>query len=182
MTEYNPGEELVMLVDRHNNVVGRAKRKAVRDDNMRHRCTFIIVKNPRTGLLVVQKRTMIKDYCPGYYDATTGGVMQVGEDYQESAQRELNEELGIADVSLEHLFTFLYEDNLTKVWGGVFLCLWDGDISTLNLQPEEVESVTEMSAEDILERAEKGETFTPDSTAAIKKYLEYCKNPKPFSK
>ena len=31
--------------------------------------------------LVVQKRTDIKDYCPGYWDACTGGVMQEGEEY-----------------------------------------------------------------------------------------------------
>lgn len=30
---------------------------------------------------MVQKRTDIKDYCPGYWDPCTGGVLEQGEEY-----------------------------------------------------------------------------------------------------
>jgi isopentenyldiphosphate isomerase len=34
--------------------------------------------------LIVQKRTDTKDYCPGHWDACTGGVIQEGEEYHEA--------------------------------------------------------------------------------------------------
>ena len=36
---------------------------------------------------------MLKDYCPGYFDLVTGGVVGAGEDDDLSASRELAEEL-----------------------------------------------------------------------------------------
>jgi 8-oxo-dGTP pyrophosphatase MutT (NUDIX family) len=39
---------------------------------------------------------MLKDWCPGHFDLVTGGVVGAGEDDDESAQRELLEELGIS--------------------------------------------------------------------------------------
>jgi 8-oxo-dGTP pyrophosphatase MutT (NUDIX family) len=35
--------------------------------------------------------------------------------YTQSAKRELEEELGIADADMFHMFDFLYEDDTTKV-------------------------------------------------------------------
>ena len=35
----------------------------------------------------IQKRTAIKDYCPGYYDLASGGVMADGETEYENAKR-----------------------------------------------------------------------------------------------
>ena len=50
------------------------------------------------GRYLIQKRVDFKDYCPGYYDLVTGGVVDAGEDDDYSAGRELAEELGIEDV------------------------------------------------------------------------------------
>ena len=56
----------------------------MRTERLPHRCSYILVFNSR-GELWVQKRTMIKDIYPGYWDPAAGGVMQVGESYEESA-------------------------------------------------------------------------------------------------
>jgi isopentenyldiphosphate isomerase len=98
-------DEIVVIVDEHNNVVGAAPRRQMRAQRLPHRSTYILVFNAQ-GALYVQKRTMTKDVFPGYYDPAAGGVVLAGESYEASAQRELYEEMGIRDVPLTPLFTF----------------------------------------------------------------------------
>ena len=102
-------EEKVCIVDAKNNVVGAAPRGQMRAQVLPHRATFIFVRRS-TGELVVQKRSTLKDFCPGFYDVATGGVVGEGESYEENARRELEEELGVpCGVPLEHCFTFYVE-------------------------------------------------------------------------
>jgi isopentenyldiphosphate isomerase len=159
--------EIVAIVDAQNNVVGAAPRWEMRANRLIHRSTYILVFNPE-GALYVQKRTMSKDIFPGYYDPATGGVVLAGESYEESARRELAEELGICTVPLTRLFAFFFEDERTQVWGGAFCCVYDGP---LTLQAEEVESVSLMTSDEIFHRA-KTEQFTPDGLYVVQRYHE----------
>ena len=52
---------------------------------------------------------MIKDYCPGFLDPMTGGVVQFGETFAENAERELFEEMGVKGIPLTDLGTFYFE-------------------------------------------------------------------------
>ncbi|MBI9073005.1 MAG: NUDIX domain-containing protein [Melioribacteraceae bacterium] len=49
-----------------------------------------------------------------------GGVVSAGEEYDDSAKRELAEELGITNIELIPHFKFFYEDGKNKVWGKVY--------------------------------------------------------------
>ncbi|KAF1323946.1 putative nudix hydrolase yfcd, partial [Globisporangium splendens] len=133
--------------------------------NLPHRASYIVIKNS-SGAYYVQRRTMIKDYCPGYLDPMAGGVVQYDESFEDNAAREAEEEMGVKGVPLTYIDTFYYEDQRTRVWGGLFECTYDG---SLTLQAEEVDEVLEMSADEILQR--RGE-FTPDGIFAFEKYLE----------
>lgn len=159
--------EIVAIVDAQNNVVGAAPRWEMRANRLIHRSTYILVFNPE-GALYVQKRTMTKDVFPGYYDPATGGVVLAGENYEESALRELEEELGIRNVPLIRLSDFYFADERTQVWGGVFSCVYDGP---LLLQAEEVESVSLMTVDEIFQRAQ-AEQFTPDGLYVVQRYHE----------
>ncbi len=108
---------------------------------------------------------MIKDYCPGFLDPMAGGVVQFGEEMEENAYREAQEEMGVDGVLLRHVDTFFYEDSRSVVWGGMFECTYDGE---LTLQKEEVDEVLLLSTEEILSRAQE---FTPDGIYAFKRYL-----------
>ncbi len=163
----NPADEIVALVDAHNNVIGTAPRREMRANNLPHRSTYVLVFNSQ-GELYVQKRSRTKDLFPGYYDPLTGGVMLAGENYEDSAKRELEEELGIRDVPLTWQFAFYYTDARTRVWGGVFSCRYDGEIV---LQAEEIESGAFLPIHDILRRAAI-DPYTPDSLYALSRYLE----------
>lgn len=52
---------------------------------------------------------MIKDYCPGFLDPFSGGVVQIDESFQENAYRELLEEMGVKGIELKDLGEFYYE-------------------------------------------------------------------------
>ncbi len=162
----NPADEIVAIVDEHNNVVGSAPRREVRAKRLPHRSTYILVFNSQ-GELFVQKRTMTKDVFPGYYDAVTGGVVLAGESYEENAARELAEELGVRDVLLTWLFNFFFTDARASVWGGVFSCVYDGDMV---FQEEEVESGMFMPIDAILRHAQTA-PYTPDGLYALERYL-----------
>src|SRR5215510_3946872 len=163
----SPADEIVVIVDEDNNVVGAAPRREMRAQRLPHRSTYILVFNAQ-GELYVQKRTMTKDVFPGYFDPATGGVVLAGESYVESAVRELEEEMGIREVPLVNLFDFYFEDEHARVWGRAFSCEYDGKIVP---QAEEVEYVEMMTIDDILRRAET-EQFTPDGLLVVRRYLE----------
>ena len=162
-----PAEERVAIVDEQNRVVGSAPRREMRARRLPHRATYILVFNSR-GELCVQKRTQSKDVFPGYWDVAAGGVVLAGEAYEESAGRELAEELGVRGMPLEPLFEFYYADERTRVWGSAFRCVYDGD---LVLQEDEVEGVEWMRVEEVSRRA-ASEPFTPDGLLVLRRYLE----------
>ena len=70
----------------------------------------------------MQKRSPLKDYAPGFWDLTTGGVVGQGESDEINAQRELAEELGLKEGQLdfESHGTFKFEGE-TKVFANMFI-------------------------------------------------------------
>ena len=114
----------------------------------------------------MQQRSDEKDYCPGYFDVPTGGVVAAGESDEDCAERELREELGLSLLgdtsvrllSLRYLDTYFYEDELTRC----FYSLWEAEISAsvtdagaqLALQAEEVAGVRMMTAAQVFAESE----------------------------
>lgn len=161
-------DELVDVVDECNVIVRRGVTRAeMRRENLIHRCSFVLVFNSQ-GELYVQRRVSFKETYPSHYDPAPGGVVGSGETYEENALRELEEEMGIRDVSLEQLFDFYYEDDVTKVWGRAFKCMYDGPFV---LQECEVESGEFLELERVQNLLNK-EKVCPDSAVALRKYLE----------
>ena len=159
-------DETVLIVDLDNNETGSAPRYEMRAKGLPHRAAYILVFNSR-GELFVQKRTMSKDIYPGYYDVAAGGVVMAGESYDQSAAREIEEELGIREIPLTPHFTFNHEDDSNLVWGRVYSCIYKGEIT---LQEEEIESGFFMTPEKVLALSET-EPFTPDGIYVLKRYL-----------
>ena len=150
--------EPVIIVDRQNRVTGSAPRWLMRRDRLIHRATYIIVRNPEHAILI-QKRTLRKDIYPGFLEMAAGGVVRLGESYQESAMRELEEETGIRGIPLKDLFDFYFTDNSNRVWGRVFTCAWEGH---LKFQEEEVEWGIFFSPQQLTTKIRR-DNFTPDN-------------------
>ncbi len=163
----NAGDEIIIIVDADNKETGTAPRHVMREKGLPHRATYILVFNSR-GEIFVQKRTAGKDIYPGCFDVAAGGVVLAGESYEESAARELAEELGIRDVPLTRHFDFYHQADNNRVWGRVYSCVYDG---ILILQEEEVESGTFLPVERVVAMSATA-PFTPDGLHVLKRHLE----------
>ena len=159
--------EIVTIVDENNVAIGAESRFKMRKFGLIHRANYILVFNTKQKIFI-QKRTATKDVYPGFYDAVSGGVVLSGETYLESAQRELEEELGIKNIPLIFLFEFFFKDVKMRVWGSAYSCVYDGEII---LQKEEIESGDYLPIEDVLLMSEQM-PFTPDGLYVLKRYLK----------
>jgi len=166
----NQGEESVLIVDEQNHVVAQVSRRLMREGRLSHRASYILVFN-RNREIFVQKRTMSKDIYPGYLDVAAGGVVMAGESYEESARRELAEELGIARASLKCHGDFYHETGSNRVWGRVFACTKEGPFV---LQPEEVAAGFFIGLDEIRVLS-KQENFTPDGLIALQMVLDHAR-------
>jgi 8-oxo-dGTP pyrophosphatase MutT (NUDIX family) len=162
--------EIVLIVDENNQVLGAKPRSTMRRMNLPHRASYILVFD-RSERLFVHKRSQSKDVFPGYYDIAAGGVVKKGETYRQSAERELFEELGIRGVPLIDLFECFYSDESCRVWGRVYRCEYNGKIT---LQKEEIESGQFMTVADILSTPEN-QRITPDSLQILQRYVQMHK-------
>jgi isopentenyldiphosphate isomerase len=160
------GDELVDVVDERDQVVDRVARREVRRRNLRHRCVYILVFNSG-GQIFVHQRTTTKDVFPGFWDATVGGVLAAGEDYDTGASRELQEELGIEAAAPRRLFPLRYEDDTNRIVGMVYSCMWDGP---LRLQASEVAAGEWLDLDVVFERTAR-QPFCPDGLEALRLYL-----------
>jgi len=164
---YVPAEEIVQIVDRDNRVTDALPRHLMRSGGLIHRASYILVFNHRQEIFV-QKRTTTKDIYPGYWDVAAGGVVLALESYEQSASRELTEELGVSGIPLTPLFDHYFEDATNRVWGRVFRCTHEGPFT---LQPEEVESGCFMPIPQILESSLR-EPFTPDGILILRRLAD----------
>ena len=89
------------VVDEKDEVRGHAARSEVHGNNFRHRAVHILIFN-RAGDLYLQRRSRWKDRHALKWDSSAAGHVAAGESYDETARRELKEELGL-DVPLERI-------------------------------------------------------------------------------
>lgn len=94
LSEGNDPAEKLALVDENDLVVGALPRAEVHGNNLRHRAVHIFLFN-RAGELLLQKRSRWKDRHPELWDSSAAGHVNAGEEFDQTAARELKEELGV---------------------------------------------------------------------------------------
>lgn len=87
-------EEIFDIVNEQDQVIGQLPRSQVHAEKHLHRAVHVFVFNTR-GELLLQKRSADKDEYPHCYTSSASGHVSAGETYDETAPRELAEELGI---------------------------------------------------------------------------------------
>ncbi|CAM5566036.1 putative Nudix hydrolase [Streptomyces spiroverticillatus] len=163
----NPSEEILDVVDEHDDVVGQAPRGEVYARGLRHRCTFIRVRDAE-GRIFVHRRTPTKLVYPSLYDMFVGGVVGAGESYDAAALREAQEELGVSGLPQpEFLTKFLYEGaDGQSWWSAVYEVRCEVPVDP---QVEEVAWHTFLTEEELARRAGGGPDaweWVPDGLAA----------------
>jgi 16S rRNA (adenine1518-N6/adenine1519-N6)-dimethyltransferase len=93
-TAAQTASERFQVVDENDQIIGDAPRGEVHGNNLRHRAVHVFIFN-RQGELFLQKRSPGKDRHPLLWDSSAAGHVDAGEAYDETASRELEEELGV---------------------------------------------------------------------------------------
>ncbi|MFG2967155.1 NUDIX hydrolase [Streptomyces sp. NPDC048288] len=159
-------DEILDIVDEHDQVIGQSPRGEAYARGLRHRCVFIQARDP-AGRLFVHRRTATKLVFPSLYDMFVGGVVGAGESYDTAALREAEEELGVTGLPQPtFLFKFLYHNGTGQSWWcAVYEALCD-----LPVQPqvEEVAWHTFLTDEELTARLGDWE-WVPDGLAAWEK-------------
>ncbi|WP_016905240.1 NUDIX domain-containing protein [Streptomyces xiaopingdaonensis] len=102
-------DELLDIVDPHDNVLTQRPRGEAYAERLRHRSVSIRVRDP-LGRLFVHRRTPEKLIFPSRYDLVVGGVVGAGESYDDAALREAEEELGVQGLPApQPRLKFLFE-------------------------------------------------------------------------
>jgi isopentenyldiphosphate isomerase len=116
----SPKEEYLEIVNEVNQAIGIASRFDIHQKGLRHRSVHIFIINSR-GDLYLQLRSPYKDQYPEHWDSSAAGHTDPGESPEETARRELLEELGLT-VSL----TQVLEHPACQETGWEFVTLFEG--------------------------------------------------------
>ena len=161
-------EELVGIVDETGREVAAVPRSVMRRDNLLHRATAVVVRDP-SGRVYVHRRTDTKDVYPGMYDCCAGGVVAAGEEVDDAASRELAEELGIVGAPLRRLFVASYADEHTRYHAYVYETSWDGPV---HWQADEVAWGDWLTVQELRELLDDPDRpFVPDTRALLTGWL-----------
>lgn len=127
--------EVFDVVDLDDKVIGEATRGQTHNNkNLIHRSVGIAVFN-RRGKIFLQRRSMTKDTDALLWTISCSGHVLKGENYQETAYRELTEELGIEGSVLNFLIKYIFYGEKETEMVTLYKINYDGEIA---LQTEEI--------------------------------------------
>jgi isopentenyldiphosphate isomerase len=92
-------ESLVQVVDENDRPIAGATKQELWTQGLIHRIVRVIVEDAQ-GRILLQKRAAHKQPFPNRWDLSASGHVDVGEEYEQAALRELHEELGLSKVML----------------------------------------------------------------------------------
>ncbi len=154
--------EILAVVDETDNVIDQRPRHEIHQQGLRHRAVHILVFNRQSALLL-QKRSMRKDLNKGLWDTSAAGHVDLGEDYDHSAVRETEEELGINVAGdLQRLFKLNPVPELGMEFVQVYRCVHEGPFDPA---PDEIDQLQWFTVKEITQRVEMN---GPDITETFK--------------
>ncbi len=163
-----PAEELFDLVDEHDAVIGQLPRSQVHAEKRLHRAVSIFVLNSR-GELLIHRRSTTKDEYPSLFTSSALGHVTSGETYDETAPRELWEELGIT-ATLRHIATFPASPDSANEFTAFYEATTD-DVP--NPDPREIAAIEWCDVATLAQRVERQpEEFTPPFRLLFRWWLD----------
>ena len=166
----------ITFVDKSDNPIGAGTRQEASQKGLICRIARIFVFNSK-GQLLLQKRGPNVSV-PNKWDDSTAGHVDEGEDYLETAHRELAEEMGIKNVVLTKVakyYTERFDPNDSRIVGRRFNTLYttvyDGEVTP---DPEEVAGAQWINLPE-LEKwlAERPDDFADGFKSAFKEFKKY---------
>lgn len=130
--------EYVTLVDEHDNVIGSKDRDELTDDD-RWRIITIWITNSKNQVLLAQ-RALTKRINPGKWGPAVAGTVEHGDSYEQTAERELTEEIGVK-ANLTPGKVLFYKSALGKRACKAFTATVDLPIEAITIPADEVAAV-----------------------------------------
>lgn len=163
----DPGDELVDVVDEHDNVIEVVTRREMRARVLRHRAVYIAVQGS-DGRLLVHQRSFAKDVRPGAWDIAVGGVVSAGESYESAAVRELAEEIGVTGVTPTPIGGGTFGDEFYELIGRCYHVVHDGPFEFADGEVIQARWVDAAELADLL----RDEDVVSDSIALLLDHLD----------
>lgn len=164
------GEEYLDIVDEQDNLIGRNTRKKVHDEFQIHRGVHVLIINSK-GKLLLQKRSLNKDYYPGFFDISVGAQVVACESYLETAVREIKEELGFQPQKLIKICDYKSYSTRQRENRRLFVCHFEGPFE---IDKNEVEFVEFFSPKTIKEEIEGNKKqFTEGFKISFDRYFKF---------
>jgi isopentenyldiphosphate isomerase len=160
-------EEIITVVDEEDNIIDEKPRKEVEEKNLIYRSGSAIVVNGE-GKIFVHQRSKRKALYPGMWDVKVGGMVSAGETYEETAKRELYEEIGVGEANLTFLFSQKMRSGTNNVNRKVFKCIWNGPIK---IEKSEIEEGKFMAIDEVKKLDEEGK-LSPSAKQVFYEYLK----------
>lgn len=171
MKTTDPQDELFDIVDENDYVIGTAKRGEVhKNKKLIHRAVNILVF--KRAELLIQKRSNTKDTYPNYWTSSCSGHVLSNDTYENTAFRELQEELGVMSNNLTFLTkTIIYYPQETE-----YMSYYRVDLpknQKIKINTKEISEYKFIQLDKlILNRKIKQSKFTPDFEHIIDHYLK----------
>jgi len=164
----NP-HELFDVCDADDNVIDQQPRHVVHARGLMHRAVSILVFNSR-GELLLHRRSASKDEYPSRYTASASGHVTAGDTYDATAERELEEELGLR-APIQFLAKFPASPDSANEHTHLYVAHTDDPPVP---DPDEIDYVTFRSLAEIAVMIERDpQEFTPPFQLL---FAWYCEN------
>ncbi len=166
----------ILVVDENNKPIGSEFQNTVTEKRLIRRIVRVLLFDS-IGRIYLQFRSSTKNIYPNTWDQSAAGHVDEGETDQQSAIRELQEEIGIIRSDLTHLFDFYCEENFNdihiKEWNAVFSTTFF-DNEKIILEKEEVESGKWFAVDEVTKLLEKTPNiFSEGFRYTWKNFLSY---------
>lgn len=97
-----------------NEVVGAEPRSVTVKNRLLGRGAYVLVFNSKSELLV-SRRSDKKDCYPSLLDCVIAGVVRYGDSYEDTARRELGEEIGLTHAEQLQVCSLVEQPRLTLI-------------------------------------------------------------------
>ena len=164
-------------IDEGDNIIGEDSRENIHRKGLLHREIHVWIYNKK-GDILFQKRSMTKDTYPGLLDASVGGHVELNDNYDKTAIRELEEETDIkvnkSDLTYITKIRKNSYDKITGMTNNVIRAVYAYEYNNeqeIKLEKGEADSLEFWSSEKIFNVSEKDkEKFI--STVLSKEYID----------